>query len=55
MVFFSADLEEVISHSDAVMVFYGGSVSRILDRDALSEQALARLIGGVGFAEVAHE
>jgi simple sugar transport system ATP-binding protein len=55
VVFFSADLEEVISHSDAVMVFYGGSVSRILDRDALSEQALARLIGGVGFAEVAHE
>jgi hypothetical protein len=35
------------------MVFFGGSVSRILEREAMSEQALARLIGGVGFAEVA--
>jgi simple sugar transport system ATP-binding protein len=53
VVFFSADLEEVIRYSDAVLVFFGGSVSRVLDRDALSEQVLARLIGGVGFAEVA--
>ena len=53
VVFFSADLEEVITYSDAVMVFFGGAVSRILEREAMSEQSLARLIGGVGFAEVA--
>ena len=52
VVFFSADLEEVITYSDAIIVFYGGSLSRILDRDTLTEQSLARLIGGVGFAEV---
>jgi simple sugar transport system ATP-binding protein len=53
VVFFSADLEEVITYSDAVMVFFGGAVSRIIDREAMSEQTLARLIGGVGFVEVA--
>lgn len=53
VVFFSADLEEVMEYSDMVIVFFGGSVSRQIDRDTLTEQMLARLIGGVGFAEVA--
>lgn len=53
VVFFSADLEEVMTYSDTVFVFYGGALSASLRRDALNEQTLARLIGGVGFAEVA--
>jgi simple sugar transport system ATP-binding protein len=53
VVFFSADLEEIMEYSDMVMVFFGGRVSRQIDRDTLTEHALARLIGGVGFAEVA--
>ncbi|MFM2032765.1 MAG: hypothetical protein RLZZ297_1530 [Chloroflexota bacterium] len=53
VVFFSADLEEVMEYSDMVVVFFGGRVSRQIDRDTLTEHTLARLIGGVGFAEVA--
>jgi len=41
-----------MQYSDAVLVFFGGQVSRLLARDSLSEEALAALIGGVGFAEV---
>ena len=52
VLFFSADLSEVMQYSDAVLVFFGGQVSRLLARDTLSEEALAALIGGVGFAEV---
>jgi simple sugar transport system ATP-binding protein len=52
VVFFSADLEEVISYSDRIIVFFGGALSHAIDRGVLTEQALARLIGGVGFAEV---
>jgi simple sugar transport system ATP-binding protein len=53
VVFFSADLEEVSTYSDSVIVFYGGALSRMLQRVEINEQILARLIGGVGFAEVA--
>ena len=35
-----------------VLVFFGGQVSHLLARDSLSEEVLAALIGGVGFAEV---
>ncbi|NBU64826.1 MAG: sugar ABC transporter ATP-binding protein [Chloroflexia bacterium] len=52
VLFFSADLSEVMQYSDAVLVFFGGQVSRLLARDTLSEEVLAALIGGVGFAEV---
>jgi simple sugar transport system ATP-binding protein len=52
VVFFSADLEEVMNYSDYIIVFFGGQISRLLPRSALTEQRLAELIGGVGFAEV---
>jgi len=52
VLFFSADLSEVMQYSDAVLVFFGGQVSHLLARDSLSEEVLAALIGGVGFAEV---
>jgi hypothetical protein len=41
-----------MQYSDAVLVFFGGQVSHLLARDSLSEEVLAALIGGVGFAEV---
>ena len=52
VVFFSADLEEVMSYSDYIIVFFGGQISRMIPRTDLTEQRLAELIGGVGFAEV---
>lgn len=52
VVFFSADLEEVMQYADEIIVFFGGKVSHLLRRNELSEQQLAALIGGVGFAEV---
>jgi len=53
VVFFSADLEEVMLNSDFIIVFFGGQISRLLRRDELTEHRLAELIGGVGFEEVA--
>lgn len=52
VVFFSADLEEVMNYSDYIIVFFGGQISRLIPRTELTEQRLAELIGGVGFAEV---
>lgn len=52
VVFFSADLEEVMNYSDYIIVFFGGQISRLIPRSELTEQRLAELIGGVGFAEV---
>jgi simple sugar transport system ATP-binding protein len=53
VVFFSADLEEVMLNSDFIIVFFGGRISRLLRREELTEHRLAELIGGVGFGEVA--
>lgn len=52
IVFFSADLEEVMMYSDYIVVFFGGQLSRLISRHELTEQRLAELIGGVGFSEV---
>lgn len=52
IVFFSADLDEVMQYADVVLVFFAGQISRLLTRDELNEERLAALIGGVGFAEV---
>lgn len=52
VVFFSADLEEVMSYSDYIIIFFGGQISRLIPRSEMTEQRLAELIGGVGFAEV---
>jgi general nucleoside transport system ATP-binding protein len=49
LVFASADLDEVLEHSDMVLVFFGGRVSPLIPRHELSSGRLAELIGGVGF------
>ncbi len=52
VVFASVDLDELLEHADALLVFAGGRVSRLIPRAQLDAQRLARLIGGSGFAEV---
>lgn len=49
LVFTSADLDEVLEYSDAVLVFFGGRVSPLLPRSELSTDRLSALIGGIGF------
>ncbi|HMO59825.1 MAG TPA: ABC transporter, partial [Roseiflexaceae bacterium] len=51
VVFASADLDELLENSDAILVFFAGRVSRLLQRAELSAARLAELIGGVGFEE----
>lgn len=52
VVFFSADLDEVLQYADFVIVFFAGQLSRIIPRAQVSDTNLAALIGGVGFDEV---
>lgn len=52
VVFFAADLEEVMLYADDIVVFFAGRVSRLIARDEVTEAQLAAFIGGVGFAEV---
>jgi len=52
VVFFSADLDEVLQYADFVLVFFAGQLSRIIPRNEMHEEQLAALIGGVGFQEV---
>ncbi|MFO7166425.1 MAG: ATP-binding cassette domain-containing protein [Chloroflexota bacterium] len=49
LVFASADLDEVLDHSDYVLVCFAGQVSRPIPRAELSYVRLAEMIGGVGF------
>lgn len=46
IVFISADLDEIIEHSDKIAVFSGGRMSRVLDAQATSAEELGHLIGG---------
>jgi general nucleoside transport system ATP-binding protein len=48
LVFASADLDELLDHSDFVLVFFGGRVSPLIPRNTLNSGRLAELIGGVG-------
>jgi general nucleoside transport system ATP-binding protein len=52
IVFASPDLDELMSYSDEVLVFFSGRVSAPLPRAELSAARLAELIGGVGFVNV---
>jgi ABC-type uncharacterized transport system ATPase subunit len=52
VVFFAADLDEILLYADEIVVFFAGRVSRLIARDAVTEAQLAAFIGGVGFAEV---
>jgi simple sugar transport system ATP-binding protein len=51
VVFASADLDELLEHSDELLVFFAGRISPRLPRATLSSARLAELIGGVGFLE----
>jgi len=53
IVFASADLDELLDHSDYLLAFFGGRISALLPRATLSGNRLAELIGGVGFDAVA--
>ncbi|GAC1563674.1 MAG: ATP-binding cassette domain-containing protein [Herpetosiphon sp.] len=52
LVFASPDLDELLTYSDDLLVFFGGRVSRLLPRQAVDSATLAELIGGVGFEAV---
>jgi simple sugar transport system ATP-binding protein len=46
ILFISADLDEIIEHSDRIAVFSGGRMSRVLDAHETSAEELGHLIGG---------
>lgn len=46
ILFISADLDEIIEHSDRIAVFSGGVMSRVLDAQETSADELGHLIGG---------
>ncbi len=52
IVFASPDLDELMTYSDELLVFFAGRVSPPLPRAELSSARLAELIGGVGFANL---
>ncbi|GAB4207563.1 MAG: ATP-binding cassette domain-containing protein [Roseiflexaceae bacterium] len=49
LVFAAADLDELLDHSDHVLVFFAGRVSRPIPRAELNANRLAEMIGGVNF------
>lgn len=51
VVFASADLDELLEYSDALLVFFAGRVSRLFPRAELTDTRLAELIGGIGFED----
>lgn len=46
ILFISADLDEIIEHSDRIAVFSGGVMSRVLDARDTTAEELGHLIGG---------
>ena len=46
ILFISADLDEIIEHSDQIAVFSGGVMSRVLDAHETTAEELGHLIGG---------
>jgi general nucleoside transport system ATP-binding protein len=51
IIFISSDLEEILQHSDRVLVFFSGQVSHPLESKKLNTDLLGELIGGVGWNE----
>ncbi len=49
IIFISSDLDEILTYSDRVLVFYGGKVSQPLKADKTSVHQLGELIGGKGW------
>jgi len=46
ILFISADLDEIIAHSDRIAVFSGGRMSRVVEATQTSAEELGHLIGG---------
>jgi simple sugar transport system ATP-binding protein len=46
IIFISSDLEEILTYSDRVLVFFAGKVTPPLDAEKLNVERLGRLIGG---------
>jgi len=46
ILFISSDLEEILTYSDRVLVFFAGKVTPPLDTSTLTVERLGRLIGG---------
>jgi simple sugar transport system ATP-binding protein len=46
ILFISADLDEIIAHSDRIAVFSGGRMSRVVDARETTADELGHLIGG---------
>ncbi|RMF81007.1 MAG: ATP-binding cassette domain-containing protein [Chloroflexi bacterium] len=46
IIFSSAELDEIVTYSDRILVFYAGQIYEIRDPDAVSIDELGRLIGG---------
>ncbi len=46
ILFISADLDEIIEHSDRIAVFSGGRMSRVCDARETTAEELGHLIGG---------
>jgi ABC-type uncharacterized transport system ATPase subunit len=51
ILFISADLDELMEHSDRIVVFSGGTMARPIDAATTSAEELGYLIGGMGGEE----
>jgi general nucleoside transport system ATP-binding protein len=49
IIFISSDLDEILTYSDEILVFFGGKVSQPLKADQTSVHQLGELIGGKGW------
>ncbi len=47
--FISSDLEEILSYSDRILVFFSGDISAPLDASKTTVEQLGELIGGNGW------
>jgi len=55
IIFISSDLEEILTYSDRVMVFFAGKVTPPLDASNLTVERLGKLIGGKDWDEFTEE
>jgi simple sugar transport system ATP-binding protein len=49
IIFISSDLEELLTYSDSIRVFFSGQVSPALDSSSVTVESLGELIGGRGW------
>jgi len=49
IIFISSDLDELLTYSDEILVFFGGKVSQSLKADQTNVHQLGELIGGKGW------